>query len=86
MKAPTAAMIKAGADWLLDIDARDADPNYDAIAAGIWRAMEGARKAEIAQDNWSETADRIKAFRDQRWDDAVAREMVGKGRLRGTRS
>lgn len=60
MTAPTAVMIKAGADWLREVDASDVrDPGYEDIALGVWIHMEAARATE-------------------RWDDAVARELVGK--------
>lgn len=74
MTAPTAAMIKAGAEWLRAVDASDDDPGYEAIALGIFRVM--------ALAGWQEmNAGVSNSGSQQRWDDAVAREMVGKRRV-----
>lgn len=67
MTAPTAAMVKAGAEFMRAFDADPAvDYGYEEFVTLLWGIMEKARATE-------------------RWDDAVARELVRTGRLRGTR-
>lgn len=121
MTAPTAAMIKAGAECLKAIDHGDGDPGYEAIAESMWTAMEAARVTDDhkppycgrmdCDGHWLETLPALDPPRwscsgvkckfatvaQQRRDDAVAREVVGKcnrdraerlaskGKLRGTR-
>ena len=59
---PTAAMIRAGADWFHALDNDPSrDPGYEEIARDLWTAMEAARTAT-----------------QERWDDATAREIVAR--------
>lgn len=75
MTAPTASMIKAGADWLRLHDADKAsDYTYEQLVTLIWTAMDAARGDEMQPS----TAGAELRANQQRWDDAVAREMVGK--------